>query len=76
MNYMNKCFSKDLQTHVFLNAAVTECDILLEYHYEVGVRFDCAEVSLHCNFHHTFIQIFMVTHFSTMLRIALFCPTT
>jgi len=36
---------------------------------------DCEEVSLYYNFHHTLIQIFMVTHFSTMLRLALFCPT-
>jgi len=76
MNYVNTYFSKELQTHVFLDAAVTECDVLLEYHYEVGVRFDCAEVSLHCNFHLTFTQMFMVTHFNTMLRLALFCPTT
>jgi hypothetical protein len=46
MNYVNKYFSKVLQTHVFLDAAVTEYDILLEYRYEVGVRIDCVEVSL------------------------------
>jgi len=75
MNYVNKYFSKALQTRVFLDAAVTEYDILLEYHYEVGVRIDCVEVSLHYNFHHMFIQIFVVTQFSTMLRLPLFCPT-
>lgn len=57
MNYVNKYFSKVLQTHVFLDASVTEYDILLEYYYEVGVRNDCIEVSLHYNLHHTFIQI-------------------
>lgn len=75
MNYVNKYLSKVLQTHVFLDAAVTEYDILVEYHYEVGVRIDCVKVSLHYNFHHTFIQVFVVTHLSTMLTIALFCPT-
>jgi hypothetical protein len=75
MNYVNKYFSKVPQTYAFLDSAVTEYEILLEYHYEVGVRIDCVEVSLHYNFHHTFIQIFVITHFSIMLRLALFCPT-
>jgi hypothetical protein len=76
MNNVNKYFSKIPQSHVFLDAVVTEYDILQEYCYEVGVRIDCVEVSLHYNFHHTFIHIFVVTHFSTMLRLALFCPTS
>jgi hypothetical protein len=58
----------------FPDAAVTEYDTLVEYGYKVGVRIDCVEVSLCYNFHHTFRKVFVVTHLSTIMAIALLCP--
>jgi hypothetical protein len=58
----------------FPDAAFTEYDRLVEYGYKVGVRIDYVEVSLHYNFHHTFRQVYVVTHVSTILAIALLCP--
>jgi hypothetical protein len=75
MNYVNKYLSKVLQTHVSPDAAVTEYDTLVEYCYKVGVRVDCVEVSLYYSIHHTFVQVFVVIHLSTILTLALFCPT-